>query len=451
MKAHHAARRRPHFAGCNLLEPLEPRTLLAAAPVAPPVALAAGNVLPIGVIDIATSTRVAGWTVDRDTPSQSLTISLVIDGVTRNKVTANLNRPDLTPIFGSANHGFDIALPALSLGIHRIEIISTDSSNSSLVASLGSRTVSNVTAPIGFIDGVNPTFFTGWTFSGDAASTPIEIRYSIDNNPPVLASSGIFRRDLARAVGSTNHGFLVVLPTLTAGAHTVTIDAFDQFSELLTPLGTRAFIVTNPVGTHHPIGNLDFVSNNRAIGWAWDADTPLQSIHVRIDVDGIAGLSSIANVNRPDLTGPLGSPNHGFNVGLSLTAGNHRIDLFALEPSPGSGSILLPVYIGSKNTVTVPPTATVDIFSPTRIAGWAHAASTPFTPVQIRLDVDNLQGAPITANLPRADLAFLGATTFAFDFPTTNIGSGLHMLRLFLIDPITESSTLIRTQTVLIP
>jgi hypothetical protein len=396
---------------------------------------------PIGFLDIASATRIAGWAIDRDTPASSTTISVSIDGAAFTTVTADINRQDLVRTYGSANHGFDLALPALTAGIHRIDIYAADTDGGGLTL-IGSRTVSTVTAPTGWIDALTPTTLAGWAFSADAAGDPIQVRYTIDHNAPRFADAGIARADLAGPLGSADHGFSIALPALTAGTHSVSVDALNPATGSLTHLGTRTLIIKDTAGTHRPIGALDVASNSIAAGWAYDADSPLAALEVRIDVDSVPGTPFLAPLKRPDLFRVLGSGTHGFYIALpALAPGNHRIDLYAYDTTTHT-----PTLIASKNTTSAAPVAFVDVLSSDRIAGWAFAAFTPDSPVKIRVDVDDIVGVPSPASLVRLDLTVLPSTDHAFNLSTMNVSRGSHRISLYVIDPVTADARLLTSK-----
>jgi hypothetical protein len=94
-------------------------------------------------------------------------------------------------------------------------------------------------APAGFIDRFDRNTIAGWAFDADAGAAPIQIRYSIDNQPARLALANTARSDLVAHVGSANHGFTIKLPKLTPAAHLVTVYAVDPASGKLALLARR--------------------------------------------------------------------------------------------------------------------------------------------------------------------------------------------------------------------
>jgi hypothetical protein len=79
---------------------------------------------PFGSVDVASAApggvRVAGWTIDPDTPAP-VEMHVYIDGVGTSGIMANQSRTDVAgvyPLYGP-DHGFDAALPA-SAGGHDV-------------------------------------------------------------------------------------------------------------------------------------------------------------------------------------------------------------------------------------------------------------------------------------------------------------------------------------------
>jgi hypothetical protein len=406
------------------------------------------NTRPIGAANIYDNS-VAGWAVDRNTSTAPVTIVVKVDGVTVSTSRAATFRADLAPRYGSSNHGFNIHLPTLSRGIHRIEVLAADTTTGQLttLASVNPSnpaTLSTLFPPHAWLDSITATHIAGWAFTPDDDARIIQVRYSIDNNAPVFADANINRPNLIHAgANTTNHGFSVDLPALTAGDHTITVHAYDPLTHLTTKLAIQEITIPNSPGNTLPTGFVDIATNSRVAGWALAPNDPTTALQVRIDVDGLAGTPFTTIVDRPDLTNRYGSSNHGFDVNLpTLTPGSHRIDVYAYDPTTNT-----PVLLASKSTVTTPPRGFVDIFTATRIAGWAFSPATPNAPVDIRIDVDNLAGMPIHANHPRADLTMFPTTAHSFDLPITNIAPGWHKISIYLIDPITANPVLLATRS----
>jgi hypothetical protein len=85
----------------------------------------AGNGMKInGNIDRFDGEICAGWVIDEDDPSRPLTVQIVINGVVVHTELANMERGDLRPIFGSADHGFAMGFSHyLKTGKNVVELV----------------------------------------------------------------------------------------------------------------------------------------------------------------------------------------------------------------------------------------------------------------------------------------------------------------------------------------
>jgi hypothetical protein len=63
-----------------------------------------------GFLDIVTRDRIAGWAVETDRPEAALTIAVFANEKEVARGAADSPRPDLKPIYGTANHGFDFRI-----------------------------------------------------------------------------------------------------------------------------------------------------------------------------------------------------------------------------------------------------------------------------------------------------------------------------------------------------
>jgi hypothetical protein len=408
----------------------------------------AGNTAPTGSIDIAGPAALQGWAVDTDDKNASVTVRLDVDGITFKTMTANLSRPDLVATFGSANHGFSFDLTGLSKGTHKIELFAQDTGSgaASLVAS---RTINTNQTPIGSIDWFDGSILAGWTVDPDATSSAIKIRYAVDNNAPVILTANATRGDLTQYFGSADHGFALVLPQLTAGNHTITVHAIDPVSQALTLLGTRTATVANLPGNPLPLGSIDLVNTTVVAGWAYDPSNPTQAINIRIDVDGVAGSVSMANLTRTDLQTVIGSTNHGYHRALSLTPGQHRIDVYMLDTAANSL-----VLLGSRIVGATVPVGSIDVASSTQIAGWAYSSAVALggaTSAIIRIDINSLPGAAFTTDLSRPDITQLySAGTWGYSITAPPLTAGTHSVSLVYIDAFSLTNTVLVTRTITI-
>jgi len=77
-----------------------------------------------GNIDRFDGEECAGWAIDTNDVSKPLTVQVVVDGTVVHTEIANMERRDLIPVFGDANHGFAIGIDRyLKKGINHVEIV----------------------------------------------------------------------------------------------------------------------------------------------------------------------------------------------------------------------------------------------------------------------------------------------------------------------------------------
>jgi hypothetical protein len=104
------------------------------------------NSRPIGSIDMASATTLAGWAADTDRLGESLDVKVYVNNVLTNTVTASIARADLlnaAALAGTGNftsYGFTVTLPTLSTGRNQIDLYVVDKNNN-MLSPLGSRVI----------------------------------------------------------------------------------------------------------------------------------------------------------------------------------------------------------------------------------------------------------------------------------------------------------------------
>jgi hypothetical protein len=409
-------------------------------------ALTLANVSPVGSIDIAGPAVLQGWVVDPDNKAAAVNVRLDVDGVTLATVPANVARQDLVAAFGSANHGYSFDLTGLAKGTHKVELYGLDTATGS-ASLIASKLITTNLTPIGNIDWFDGSILAGWALDPDALASAVQIRYTIDNHAPVLLTANATRGDLTSVFGSAEHGFALVLPQLTAGAHTITVDAVDPVSQAVTRIGTRMATVASPQGNPLPMGSIDVINSTTVAGWTYDPGAAATPISIRVDIDGVAGSPSLASIPRGDLMAAVGSTNHGYNRPLNLTPGLHRIDVYALDAATNAS-----VLLGSRIVGTTVPVGSIDLAGANGFAGWAYSGALAIggaTSAIIRVDIDNLPGAAFTTSLARADItALFSEGTWGYSITPPPLTAGTHTVSLVSIDPLTLVSTTIVTRTI---
>jgi hypothetical protein len=197
------------------------------------------NRLPVGLIESATPVAVTGWALDPNAGGQPTTVQLWIRGRLVATVTAAAARDDLTPAYGSPNHGYTIAMPPRPIGSYLVEVKALDR-DTGLYLSLGKRVV-NVRAPVGAVEVATTERLAGWAFSSRAGEAPINVRVIINGRLYGVFTANGSRPDLQPLVGSVNHGYDIQLdPAIFRwGVNRVRIQAIDPLTGRLTHLGTR--------------------------------------------------------------------------------------------------------------------------------------------------------------------------------------------------------------------
>ena len=390
---------------------------------------------PAGTVDDAGPAVVDGWVADPDDPTTPLTVTLNVDGTTFATMTANLDHANLPAADGPA-HGYSFDLTSLPPGIHTIALYANDTTSGDPVLQL-SKTITTNRLPTGVFDDFDGSTISGWAMDPDTTA-PIQILYQLDDNSPVLATANGARGD-----AFNGHGFSITLPQLTAGTHNVTVWAIDANTGERVSLGTLPGSVINPVDNPLPTGHLDSASNTRVTGWAADASVPSTAITVRVDVDGVPGTPMVAKINKPGLKKTIGTINHGFSIPLKLAAGEHRIDVYAIDDQG------TPVLLGSRIVKVSKPVGQLSQFTQTQLVGWAYSPSEPNTPPLIRLDIDGIAGAAFTTNVLRRDVnaARHITGTYGFSITTPILTAGTHTVTLELLDPLTMAVTGIVTKS----
>jgi subtilisin family serine protease len=407
-----------------------------------------GPAAPIGFVDVANATVVKGWTLDQDTPAAPVMVQVNVDGNSVGTATANLSRPDLMAKYGSANHGFSIDLPTLTAGFHTIDVYALDTTTNAPTL-LGSRLINTNVPATGFFDAFDGSTLKGWAIDPDSPTTSIQVQYAIDGGAPILATANVNRPDLTAVFGSANHGFSITLPQLTPGKHTVSMWAIDPDNSQRISLGSRVATVANPSGLNLPIGVIDVATSGVVKGWTFDPSAGAAAIQYRVDVDGVPGTPASANLSRPDLVKVVGSANHGFSQTLSLTPGEHLVEVYALgAPSDP------PVLIGQRVVGQAVSQGVLDVINGSVIQGWAFNGGTNgggSDPVTVRLDIDGIAGPTVVASGSRPDLIpYVGSANHGFSFVTPSLPSGSHKISLVVIDPMTLDAKVVSTGTLVV-
>ena len=196
------------------------------------------NTPPRGSIDLISPYEVSGWAQDPDDPTTAIQIIPVLDGTAYPAATAGDTRDDLTPVIGSANHGFTYQMPTHLFGVHTLQLVGVDTADGSTTVIATAKFTNN--APTGTIDFANASGVGSWTFDKDDPTKSIDVLIQIDGTIVARATASINRPDLASITGgSTAHGYSVGYSGLPKGQHTIKVFAVDPATGVTQPIGTK--------------------------------------------------------------------------------------------------------------------------------------------------------------------------------------------------------------------
>ncbi len=200
---------------------------------------------PIGYLDAANCSMIAGWAFDSDTPSSAIAIHIYKDGPSGSGTpiaaeTLGL-RPDVNVVYDiNGTHGFKITTPdsfkdGKSHSVHAYAIDSAGGANTLI----GSQTLScskpidpiltntKIRNTVGYLDVVDCKVIGGWAYDPDHPNDQVSIKIeaiptvnmadpSLSNKNPGATLAGMTtgsRPDVNAAFGITgNHGFSVITP-----------------------------------------------------------------------------------------------------------------------------------------------------------------------------------------------------------------------------------------------
>ncbi len=95
------------------------------------------------------------------------------------------------------------------------------------------------------------------------------------------------------------------------------------------------------------------------------------------------------------------------------------------------------MLIASSLVNDTPATGAVESLSTTTATGWAYDPSAANGQALIRIDIDGLSGALVTASVSRPDLlGTVGANTIGFKITLPQLAPGDHTVSVILIDPV---------------
>jgi hypothetical protein len=390
------------------------------------------NPAPRGAVDVINGTTVSGWGFDADAGASPVQIRIDNNGVAGTAFAASNARPDLAGVSGivGTNHGFSVSG---SFGIVDVYALDNPTGAATLL-----RT--NSTKARGAVDIMTTNRIAGWAWTPDLGANPLTIEVWVDGVLFQSATTGVNRPDLVGITGQTNSGFDFNLNALTVGAHTVQVYAINSQT---TSSNRRVLLKQATLTNKRPTGVLDVANSTGVSGWVFDPDAASTSIQYRIKVDGVTVTTATASTPRPDLTPVIGSPNHGFTSTLgALSAGPHKIELFALDAPSGQEILVQTKFINNNK-----PFGFLDIAGQVLVKGWAYDPDSPGTPVQVVVELDGVRDVLTPADDARNDLlSVLPDPNHAFTIQTPTHLTGTHTLRVIAIDTFTGEEVVLGTK-----
>jgi hypothetical protein len=305
-----------------------------------------GQAVPGGHLEIAWpavgAIQIGGWALDADTPDP-IPVHVYVDGTFRGAYVASANRPDVAaayPGMGPA-HGFNATVGPFYGGVHQVCVYAINAGGG-VNPQLG---CANVTLPSGNPRGSlniaqgapGAVRVVGWMLDPDTAS-PTSVHVYVDGRWSGATTANLNRPDVAAAFPGYGaaHGFDFTVPVSGGGAHQVCIYGINVGQGTANPRVACA-TVTSPTGP--PTGSFDVAQGQAGgvhiAGWSIDPDT-LGPVQVHVYVDGRWTAAVTASAERDDVASafPGYGALHGYDTIVPLTAGAHKICVYAINVGP---------------------------------------------------------------------------------------------------------------------
>jgi hypothetical protein len=252
------------------------------------------------------------------------------------------------------------------------------------IITVAGGTGQNVNIPA---DESDPTTGAG-TYFGDMniGATPVTNTFTItdsgDGSARAESLSTLFTTTAANGIAAVSlsgvgtSAFTVTQPDITTNSSTLSVatitatytatpgisdanvefnvvDQFaDQFPTLPNGVNDYSFAVEGQAN-EPATGYVDGASWGEIFGWAYDPANPTASINVEVVIDGGTITQTFsADVYRGDLTGVIGSANHGYQYYMPiLSAGTHSYAVYAIDTTTGTNVLLGSGTVVSQNSL----------------------------------------------------------------------------------------------------
>lgn len=369
---------------------------------------------PVGAITsvevVNGGVRVRGWAIDPDSVGP-VTVRIKSDEQQVARVLADAEDEAVAEAYRAfgPRHAFavDLKLPAKAQNL----CVAVNNVGVGVNRTVGCRTVTPQGGdPFGAVttldQSANAVTLLGWAIDPDTVD-PISVRVKVDEQQVASATARADRGELAATYPGfgTQHGFEVRIE-LAAGTHTVCVAMNNVGAGVNRTLPCRTVTVLSGA----PFGEVESWTRSGSVltasGWAIDPDSA-EPISIRAKVDEVQVARALADGARPDIAQehPAYGDRHGFQVQIPLTPGTHTVCIALNNVGAGTNRTL------PCTSVTVrsgDPFGEVDTWAleggTLRLAGWAIDPDT-VDPASIRVKVDEVQVARITASAVRDDVA----------------------------------------------
>ena len=295
--------------------------------------------------------------------------------------------------------------------------------------------------PIGSLDVVaangNSIRAIGWAFDPDQPATDVQVAVYVDGGGIGWFPSGVSRPDVNAAYGiGGNHGFDVSVP-VGAGSHRIEVYAINVGGGVSnTLIGSGSATVGSM-----PTGTLDVIraapdSRVSLAGWAFDPDEPRTEIPIAVYRDGVGVAWFPTGIPRGDVNSVFGiGGNHGFEVTIDSTPGDHTIEVYAINVGGGAGNPL----VGRGSVRVGIPMGRLDIASASgrvvSLQGWAFDPDQPATEIQVAVYRNSGGIGWFPTGIERADInsvfRIAGNHGFVIEIPTP---PGVHTFAIYAIN-----------------
>ena len=182
---------------------------------------------------------------------------------------------------------------------------------------------------------------TGWAYDLDEPNTSLDIHVYVGGSAGSGASCYPIKADVHRTdinIGNCNHGFDAYINVKEIGEQEVYVYAINVGEGKYTKLGPKTVTISGS----NPIGKVDNIQGKAGgvsiSGWAFDEDSPNESLDMHVYIGGAAGSGAKNFPIRADLESE--DVNKAYNI-----SGNHRYATFIETSLRG----VQPIYVYAIN------------------------------------------------------------------------------------------------------